>query len=203
MVGVVSIPTYKKCYAGANFEFPKNNGASQKSSLLCLDLLSYLLSDFSIFSRQQFQQPPNKKTTSHGTMVQARRGLYCRLLTVCLSVHPGQKIVKYHKNRRVPGWSTNRPWDGKVAIFVGTENRGDIWRLVGREGMTNWWPGGPFQWVHPLVLLKHTTINLGSAGWGLNRAGDGESAAFCCVHFFVIMAGDLVWSWVGHFWTNF
>ena len=53
IVGVVSIPTYKKCYAPAIFEFPENNGASQKSSLPCLDLLSYLLSDFGIFSRQR------------------------------------------------------------------------------------------------------------------------------------------------------
>ena len=30
IVGVVSIPTYKKCYAGAIFEFPETNGASQK-----------------------------------------------------------------------------------------------------------------------------------------------------------------------------
>jgi hypothetical protein len=49
IVGVVSIPTYKKCYAGVIFEFPENNEASQKSSLPCLDLLSYLLSDFGIF----------------------------------------------------------------------------------------------------------------------------------------------------------
>ena len=37
----VSIPTYKKYYAGAIFEFSENNGAPQKSSLPCLDLLSY------------------------------------------------------------------------------------------------------------------------------------------------------------------
>jgi hypothetical protein len=30
IVGVVSIPTYKKCYDGGIFEFPENNGASQK-----------------------------------------------------------------------------------------------------------------------------------------------------------------------------
>jgi hypothetical protein len=42
---------------------------------------------------------------------------------------------------------------------------------------------------HPLVLLKHTTINLGSAGQGLNLAENGESAVFCCVHFFGIMVG--------------
>ena len=43
----------QKCYAGTIFEFPENNGVSQKSSLPCLDLLSYLLSDFGIFSRQR------------------------------------------------------------------------------------------------------------------------------------------------------
>jgi hypothetical protein len=46
----VSIHTYKKCYAGAIFEFSENNGASQKSSLPCLDLLSYLLSENGLFS---------------------------------------------------------------------------------------------------------------------------------------------------------
>ena len=54
--------------------------------------------------------------------------------------------------------------------------------------MANWQAGGPFQWVRPLVHLKHTTINLGSAGWGRNRAGDGEVAAFCGVHIFGILA---------------
>ena len=39
-------------------------------------------------------------------MVQVRRGLYCRLLTVCLSVHPGQKNVKYH-NKLLGAWSVN------------------------------------------------------------------------------------------------
>ena len=33
IVGSVSIPTYKKCYAGAIFEFSENNGASQKKDL--------------------------------------------------------------------------------------------------------------------------------------------------------------------------
>ena len=121
----ISIPTYKKCYAGTIFEFPENNHASQKSFLPCLDLLSYLLSDFGIFSRQRkFHVTPVfeknecpkprasshreknlliEKTTSHGTMVQACCGLYCRLSTVCLSVHPGQKIVKYH-NKLSGAW---------------------------------------------------------------------------------------------------
>ncbi len=55
--------------------------------------------------------------------------------------------------------------------------------------MTNCLLGGAFQLVCPLVFLKHTTNNLRSAGRGLNLAGKGESAAFCCVHFFGIMAG--------------
>jgi hypothetical protein len=49
IIGVVSIPTYKKGYAGMVFEFPENNGRHKKSSLPCLDLLSYLLSDFDNF----------------------------------------------------------------------------------------------------------------------------------------------------------
>jgi hypothetical protein len=33
-----------------------------------------------------------------------------------------------------------------------------------------------------------------SKSWGLNRPGNGESAAFCCVHFFIIMAcGGVLW----------
>ena len=83
----------------------------------------------------------------------------------------------------------NQLYKGKAAMFVTREIWGNIWRLVGGEGMTNWRPGGLFQWVRPIVLLKHTTINLGSAGQGLNLAGNGELAAFCFVHFFGIMAG--------------
>jgi hypothetical protein len=45
--------------------------------------------------------------------------------------------------------------------------------------MANWQVGGPFKWVCPLVHLKHITINLSLAGWGRNRPGDGEVAAFC------------------------
>jgi hypothetical protein len=73
-------------------------------------------------------------------------------------------------------------WDGKAALYVATKNRGKIDALGGGKA----WPmqaGGPFQWVRPLVHLKHTTINLGLAGWGWNRPGDGEVAAFCGVHF--------------------
>ena len=55
--------------------------------------------------------------------------------------------------------------------------------------MANWQAGGPFQWVPLLVHLKHTTINLGLAGWGQNWPGDGEVAAFCGVHIFGIFAG--------------
>jgi hypothetical protein len=55
--------------------------------------------------------------------------------------------------------------------------------------MANRQAGVPFQWVRPLVHLKHTTINLGLAGWGRNRPGDGEVAALCGVHFFGILAG--------------
>ena len=122
-------------------------------------------------------------------MVQARCGLYCLLLTVCLSINPSQKIVKYH-NKPSGAWLVDKLAKGcKCGYVCGDEIRGNIQRLVGGEGMTNWCPGGLFQWVHSLILLKHTTINLGLARWGLNCAGDGESAAFCCVHFFVIMAG--------------
>jgi hypothetical protein len=32
--------------------------------------------------------------------------------------------------------------------------------------MANRQPGGPFQWVRPLSLLKHTTINFSLAGFG-------------------------------------
>ncbi len=55
--------------------------------------------------------------------------------------------------------------------------------------MANWQAGSPFQWVRPLEHLKHTTINLSLAGWGRNRPGDGEAAAFCGVHIFGILAG--------------
>ena len=44
--------------------------------------------------------------------------------------------------------------------------------------MANWLPGGPFQWVRPISLLKHTTINLGSAGFWRNQPGDREAAPF-------------------------
>ncbi len=50
--------------------------------------------------------------------------------------------------------------------------------------MANWQPGGPFQWVRPLSLLKHTTINLGSAWFGRKgtekrlRFKDGKSMIF-------------------------
>ena len=54
--------------------------------------------------------------------------------------------------------------------------------------MANWQADGPFQWVRPLVHLKHTTINLGLAGWGQNRPGDGEVAAFCGMHIFGVLA---------------
>jgi hypothetical protein len=47
-----------------------------------------------------------KKTTSHGTIVQAHHGLYCLLLTVCLSIHPGRKIVKNH-NKPPGAWLVN------------------------------------------------------------------------------------------------
>ena len=53
------------------------------------------------------------------------------------------------------------PWDGTAALFVATEIRGGIQRLGGVEGMANWWPGGPFQWLRMLSLHKYTTINLG------------------------------------------
>ena len=106
------------------------------------------------------------------------------------TVYPGQKNQPYH-NQPLGAFLclANRSCKGKVAMFVATEIKGNIQCFVGGEGMTNWWLGGPFQWVRQLLLLKHTTINLGLAGWGLNLAGNGELAAFCSVHFFGIMAG--------------
>ncbi len=82
-------------------------------------------------------------------------------------------------------------------IRRGTERWLCMWRQkIGGNfdslGGSKAWPmqaGGPFQWVHPLIHLKHTTINLGLAGWGRNWPGDGEVAAFCGVHFFGILAG--------------
>jgi len=69
---------------------------------------------------------------------------------------------------------------------VATEIRGNIRRLRGVEGMANWLPGSPFQWVQPLSLHKNTTIKLGSARLGLNHPGNGEAVAFYGVHFFGI-----------------
>ena len=43
--------------------------------------------------------------------------------------------------------------------------------------MANWQPGGPFQWVCPLSLLKHTAINLGLAGLG--GISQGTKKRFC------------------------
>ena len=71
-------------------------------------------------------------------------------------------------------------------IRRGTERRLCMWRQkIGDKfdtlGGGKAWPmqaGGPFQWVRPLVHLKHTTINLGSTGWGRNWPGDREAAAF-------------------------
>ena len=51
--------------------------------------------------------------------------------------------------------------EGKAALFVATEIRGNIRRLRGVEGMANWRPGGPFQWLRPLVCHDDTTINRG------------------------------------------
>ncbi len=70
------------------------------------------------------------------------------------------------------------PWDATAALFVATEIRGNIRRLGGVEGIGNWWPGGPFQWLRPLVLDKHTTINERTRGWGLKRPGDGVATSF-------------------------
>jgi hypothetical protein len=44
--------------------------------------------------------------------------------------------------------------------------------------MANWQPGGLFQWVRPLSLLKHTAINLGLAGFGWNQ-GQGTKKRLC------------------------
>jgi hypothetical protein len=70
----------------------------------------------------------------------------------CPSI-PVEKFNNTTINCWVPGWSMNRSCNGKAAMFVATEIRGNIWHLGGGGGMTNWWPDGPFQWVHPLVLL--------------------------------------------------
>jgi hypothetical protein len=51
---------------------------------------------------------------------------------------PVEKFNNTTINRRVPGRSTNRSWNGKAAMFVATEIRGNIRRLVGGEGMANW-----------------------------------------------------------------
>jgi hypothetical protein len=77
------------------------------------------------------------------------------------TIYPGPKNQPYH-NQPSGTFLCSANWSckGKAAMFVATEIRGNIQRLVGEEGMTNWWPGGPFQWVRPLVLLKNTTNRL-------------------------------------------
>ncbi len=78
------------------------------------------------------------------------------------TVYPGQKNRSYHNQASEASLcSVNRPWDGTAAMFVATEIRGNIRRLGVVKGMGNWWPGGPFQWLRPLLLYKYTTIKLG------------------------------------------
>jgi hypothetical protein len=145
--------------------------------------------------------PPRKtRITSHQEQIarqneRKRRAIqgqaHARRITICgpnWTGYPGQKINHTKINRWLPLWSTDQTWDGKAALYVATKNRGKIRRFGGGKA----WPmraGGPFQWVRQLIHLNHTTINLGSAGWGRNRPGDGEVAAFCGVHFFGILAG--------------
>jgi hypothetical protein len=107
------------------------------------------------------------------------------------TVYPGPKIQPYHNQSSGASLcSVNRPWEcGTAALFVATESMGNIWHLRGVEGMANWWPGGPFQWVRPLSLHLNTTLKLGSALLGLNYPGNGEAVAFCDIHFFGINAG--------------
>jgi hypothetical protein len=82
-------------------------------------------------------------------------------------------------------------------IRRGTERRLCLWQHKIGEKSTLWgWvrhgplaSGRPISMGSPALHLKHTTINLGSAGWGRNKPGDGEVAAFCGVHFFGVLAG--------------
>ena len=75
----VSIHTYKKCYAGAIFEYSENNGASQKSSLACLDLLSYLLSENGLFSVTA-QVPRHSCFSKKKLSARAPSGLWVRTI---------------------------------------------------------------------------------------------------------------------------
>jgi hypothetical protein len=54
-------------------------------------------------------------------------------------VFPVEKINHTTINRQVPRRSTNRLWDGKAALFVATNNKGNVRRLGG-EGKA--WPIG-------------------------------------------------------------
>ena len=106
------------------------------------------------------------------------------------TVYRGPKNQPYHNQLSEASLrSANRPWDGTAALFVGTEIMGNIRRSRGVEGMANWRPGSPFQWVRPLSFHNNTTINLGSDRLGLNLPGKREAVVFCGVHFFLIMAG--------------
>ena len=49
IVGSVSIPTYKQCYAGAIFEFSENNGASQKKFFTMSESFVILVSENGVF----------------------------------------------------------------------------------------------------------------------------------------------------------
>jgi len=95
-----------------------------------------------------------------------------------LTVHLGLKINHTTIIRRVPRRATIQPWNRKGGSVCGDLFLGNKRYWGGGQGMANWQPVGPFQWVRPLSLLKHTTINLGSAGFGRNQPGDREAAPF-------------------------
>jgi len=56
--------------------------------------------------------------------------------------------------------------------------------------MANWQPGGPFQWVHQLSLLKLTTINLVSAGFGGISQGTEKRLRFKDVKLMIFVGGE-------------
>ena len=149
IVGVVPIPTYKKWYADTIFEFSENNGASQKKFFTIMSRSCVLLTFWFRYFFYTSQVPRHscflkkmsapsakrlrieKTKKNHSTMVQACPGLYCRLLTVCLSVHPGRKIVKYH-NKPLGAWSVDKSAVGwKGGYVCGDGNLGEYSTLGG------------------------------------------------------------------------
>ncbi len=81
--------------------------------------------------------PPRKtQKTSHQEQIARQNERKCRAvqgqaharqIAICglnWTGYTGQKINHTTINRWVPLWSTNQMWDGKVALFVATKNRG-------------------------------------------------------------------------------